>query len=424
MDKIHSEKKQVIDAIRAGHNVFVTGNAGTGKSYLLRLIKKKFANRGLHLTASTGIAAVNIGGVTLHSWAGIGTGNASLHEILRYIGSAKCTKLRRKLRTAKLLAIDEISMISINVLDLLNDLLKTLRANQKPFGGLQVIFIGDFLQLPPINNINFERKFCFESKAWKEANLKTFILNKIFRQSDERLVKLLHNLRIGNITASDLEILMSRMISSRDSLSSPTIIATHNKQVEEINIMHLDKIPMKSILFHMEGEGEKKKLEFLKKNCLAPQTLELKIGAQVMMLKNTLQKLGIINGSIGIIKAFSPKGLPIVEFNNGQIHTIEKEEWSIEEFDQLKQKLVKRAKILQVPLMLAWAITVHKSQGMTLDSIECDLGNAFEEGQIYVALSRVKDLNSLYIKSFRPELIKTNNKVINFYKNAEKALVD
>jgi ATP-dependent exoDNAse (exonuclease V) alpha subunit len=413
-------QKQAVYHTEDGDSIFVSGSAGTGKSFLLQYLKANYSDAGLHITASTGIAAVNVGGQTLHSWAAIGLGNLPAEQIIENLFSAKFSRVRKKLKMAKMLAIDEISMISPSVFDLVNELLKAVRQNDKPFGGLQLLLFGDFLQLPPINKDNQasnDYQFCFQSKAWAELNPKLVILETVFRQSDANFVKLLNNIRLGKINQEDIEILNSRIGLEIDhNAIKPTILCTHNAQVEVINQVELKKIVSNSQSFNAKFSGDSNKIDFLKKNCLAGEKLELKIGAQVMMLKNTYQKDGVINGSLGIIRDFSKKNnYPIVEFNNGTILTISPEIWALEKFDEQKREIIVEAEMSQIPLILAWAITVHKSQGMTLDKVKCDLSKVFADGQIYVALSRVRSLEGLYIDSLDFSRIKTNADIVKFY---------
>ncbi len=414
---LSESQRLAVDEIAKGRNVFITGPAGTGKSFLLNYIKNEYRNNSLHITASTGIAAINVGGQTLHSWAGLGLGNLPLNELLRNICSAKGTHMKKKLRNAKMLAIDEISMISSEIFDLLNNLLKAIRNNPDPFGGLQLILFGDFLQLPPINKNSSELFFCFESEAWREAEIKMITLKEIYRQSDTELINLLNNLRFGNLTKNDIELLKSRYKKEDlDKLFEATILGTHNLQIEKINLTKLRELDATEKTFKAKFEGKTEKIEFLKKNCLAPENLTLKIGSQVMMLKNTYAKEGVMNGSIGIVRAFdNKKGYPVVEFTNGSLITITKEEWCIEKFNENTSKLEVEAMMTQIPLILAWAITIHKSQGMTIEKVRCSLGNAFADGQVYVAISRVKSLQGLFIESFNINNVKANKKVIKFY---------
>lgn len=411
-------QRLAVDKIAQGKNVFITGPAGTGKSFLLNYIKDEYKTKSLHITASTGIAAINVSGQTLHSWAGLGLGNLPLNETLRNILSVKGTHLRKKLRSAKMLAIDEISMISAEIFDMLNNLLKAVRQNNAAFGGLQLILFGDFLQLPPVNRENGEIFFSFESEAWQEAKIETITLKDIFRQSEEDLVNLLNDLRFGELTKYDIELLRSRF--KKEDLNKTfeaTILGTHNIQVERINYSKLSDISSCEKTYKAKFDGKPEKIEFLKKNCIVPEHLTLKIGAQVMMLKNTFAKEGIINGSVGVVRSFdNKKGYPVVEFTNGSVLTITPEEWVVSKFNENTAQIEVEAMMVQIPLVLAWAITVHKSQGMTLEKIRCNLGSAFAEGQVYVAISRVRSLNGLFIESFNINNVKINKKVIEFYK--------
>ncbi len=419
---LSADQKQAVYDIEDGESIFVSGSAGTGKSFLLQYLKANYCDAGLHITASTGIAAVNVGGQTLHSWAAIGLGNLPAEQIIENLLSAKFSRVRRKLKMAKMLAIDEISMISAPVFDLINDLLKTIRQNDQPFGGLQLILFGDFLQLPPVNRdrqMANDYQFCFQSRAWQELNPKMVLLQTVFRQEDNNFVQLLNNIRFGKINENDITTLKSRIgLPEEVSAIKPTILASHNAQVDAVNRLELKKISNNSQNFAAKFSGNSTKIEFLRKNCLANEDLELKVGAQVMMLKNTYQKEGVINGSIGVIKEFSKKSnYPIVEFNNGKILTIAPEIWALEKFDVEKREIIVEAEMSQVPLLLAWAITIHKSQGMTLDKVKCDLSKVFADGQIYVALSRVRSLEGLYIDGLDFNRIKANPEIVEFYSN-------
>ena len=418
-NELSLEQSQVITAFEAGKNILVTGGAGSGKSYLLNLLKRNYGQYGLEITASTGIAAVNIGGSTIHAWSGIGLANLPIDQIVENIFSAKAVRVRRRIKQARALAIDEISMISAEVFEILNQVFQRVRQNNLPMGGIQILLFGDFLQLPPVNRGNNNFNFCFESEAWKKLNLHNFVLEKIFRQSDQKFVKILNNLRFNKLDSTDREALSSRIGAIDKNLAiKPTILTTHNAKVEKINHEELKKIPRQEISSEAKYFGDPYKIEFLQKNCLAPQLLKLKVGAQVMMIKNTYQKEGIINGSLGIIRSFSPKkSYPLVEFANGKILTIAPEDWLIERYDEEKKAVLVEAGVSQVPLVLAWAITIHKAQGLTLDKISCDLSDVFSPGQAYVALSRAKSLEGVFIESINFERITCDENAIGFYKN-------
>lgn len=414
---LSKEKQLVVKSIQQGENVFVTGGAGTGKTYLLNFIKRYFADRNLSVTASTGIAAVNIAGATIHSWAGIGLGNLPVNQIVKNIFSAKFSKIRKRILNTKILAIDEVSMLSTQTLDLISEVLKAVKDNPAPMGGIQTLFFGDFLQLPPVANNNMI-DFCFNSKTWKDLNLEIFNLEEIYRQKDSKLINLLQNLRIGNIGEDEIEILKSRTnIADNNKAIRPTILTSHNNRAHSINQQQLNAIPQEIKTFKADYFGDKKKIELLKKNSIAAEVLTLKVGAQVMMIKNTYQKEGVINGSLGIVKGFSSKkSYPIVEFNNGTRITVKPEEWLIEKFDEKKKELVCEAGVNQIPLIMSWAITIHKSQGLTLDKISCDLSNIFSPGQAYVALSRARSLEGIYISSIDFGRIRADESAVSFYK--------
>lgn len=412
------QQQKIVESYLNGDNVFISGGAGTGKSYLLNYLKKNFSHLGLEITASTGIASINIGGSTIHSFAGIGLANHPIEQILANLKQTKFSKIRKRIIKTKTLAIDEISMISPELLEILDIVFREIRQSKKIFGGLQVLFFGDFLQLPPVNKFNEEISYCFNSKIWEDFNFKNFILTKAFRQSDKDFIDILNNLRFGIVNLNDQKILESRVnIADQNQSIKPTILTTHNDRVERINAKFMQNIANKEFEYKADFSGDLYKIDFLKKNCLAYQVLKLKIGAQVMMIKNTHQKEGVINGSLGIIRDFSPKkNYPIVEFANNKILTISPEEWNLEKFDHDTKTIKIEASISQIPLILAWAITIHKSQGLTLDKISCDLSNVFSPGQSYVAISRVKTLSGLFIESINYNKIIADKNAVNFYK--------
>ena len=421
LSSLSLEQIAVIEAFESGRNIFVTGGAGSGKSYLLNFLKQNYSKFGLEVAASTGVAALNIGGSTIHSWAGIGLANLPIEQIIENLLSVKAAKARRRIRQTRALAIDEVSMISAEVLEILDQVFRAVRQNDKPMGGMQLLLFGDFLQLPPVNAGSSNFNFCFNSKIWEDLDLQSFCLKKIFRQSDEKFVRILQNLRLGQIEESDIEALESRLnAKDKSGAIKPTILTTHNAKVEKINQLELQKIPRVQTSFEAKYFGLPDRIEFLKKNCIAQQCLNLKVGAQVMMIKNTYQKDGIINGSLGIVRDFSvKKSYPIVEFAGGKIMTIGPEEWLVERFDREKNLVVTDAGMTQIPLILAWAMTIHKSQGLTLDKISCDLSDIFTPGQAYVALSRARNLEGVFIESINFKKITANMAAVNFYRNLE-----
>jgi ATP-dependent exoDNAse (exonuclease V) alpha subunit len=416
--QLSEQQKEVVERFESGKNIFVTGGAGSGKSYLLNYLKRNYAKLGFEVAASTGVAALNVGGSTIHSWAGIGLANLPPEQIVDNLLSPRSTKARNRIRRTQALAIDEVSMLSIEVLDILNYVFQQVRQNNQPMGGMQILFFGDFLQLPPVNRNSSQSNFCFNADSWKDLDLEGFVLEKIFRQSDEKFVKILNNLRFGELDEDDVEALQSR-VNAKDNSSAikPTILTTHNMKVEKINQVALQHIPRDETSFEAKYFGLPNKIDFLKRNCIASQLLKLKVGAQVMMIKNTYQKEGVINGSLGIVREFSAKkSYPVVEFAGNKLLTISPEEWLVERFDDKKKVVITDAGMSQIPLILAWAMTIHKSQGLTLDKISCDLSDVFSPGQAYVALSRARSLDGVFIEAINFNKIRADNAAIDFYR--------
>jgi ATP-dependent DNA helicase PIF1 len=412
---LSEEQKEVVYAIEDGLSVFVTGSAGTGKSYLLKYLKKNYAAFNFAITASTGISAVNIQGQTIYSWAGIGLGNMSFEQLKTLISSVKFSQIRKRIKTTKMLAIDEISMIPASVFNLIDQVFRFVRRNNEPFGGMQMVLLGDFLQLPPVDIAN--DKFCIFCESWKELNPKLVKLKNIFRQQDKNIIKTLENIRFGNINNEDINLLNSRINVDIDQSIIPTNLVSHNHQAKNINEYNLNKISEDSVYYEAKFSGNKSKFDFLKKNCLADVNLELKKGCQVMMLKNTYREDGVVNGSLGKVIRFTNKKLPIVEFHNGAVITIDFGEWAIEKYDNESEEMKAEAKMKQIPLLLSWAITIHKSQGMTLDKARCDLSKIFTCGQAYVALSRVRKIEDLYIDNINYNRILADPEIVKFYQN-------
>lgn len=407
------EQQEALDYIRNGRNVLITGSAGTGKSTIL---KKLAEESEIEVAASTGISAVNVGGMTINSWAGLGLGDREPEDIAKDLLDGRTRACKRILK-AKRLAIDEVSMIHANLFELTDKVFRLVRKADVPFGGIQLILFGDFLQLPPVSKERFGKIFAFQSQAWRDAKIKVQMLTQVFRQEDAEFSSALNNVRIGNLTPDVLRILRSRY-RAQDTKEgiSPVIVYTHNADVEAVNNRKLDEMEGKPKVFESIDEGEPGPLETIRKNCLAPAELRLKVGAQVMLLKNVNPLDGLANGSIGKVVSFQPEtGMPVVKFQRGGILTMEVHTWEIKAGDDV---LASRT---QIPLRLAWAITAHKSQGMTLDKIQVHLDKAFEYGQAYVALSRSRTLEGLFIESTKRGCIKAHPDAVNFYTRATLA---
>jgi len=398
-------QKEALDLLKMGKNIYLTGQAGSGKTYLLnKYIKFLKGHRvPVAITASTGIAATHLNGNTIHSWSGIGIKSEISASDLGKI--ARNSQKREKIRDAKVLIIDEISMLHGNRLNLVNKVCKYIRKSSRPFGGLQVILCGDFFQLPPIQEHGDTTiNFAYKSDAWKELEPNICYLDEQHRQLDDSFLRLLNEIRSQEVTEYTFEKLQTRLNKSVSDEFVPTKLYTHNLDVDKINQAELAKIDTPSSIFKMVTKGKKELIETLKKGCLAPEELELKIGASVMFIKNNPSK-GYINGTVGKVIKFSEQGHPIIRTFDGREVTASPVSWPFEE----GEKVI--AEIGQIPLRLAWAITVHKSQGMSLDAAQIDLSKSFAYGMGYVALSRVKSLEGIKLLGINQNALLVNSEV-------------
>jgi ATP-dependent exoDNAse (exonuclease V) alpha subunit len=355
------------------------------------------------VTASTGIAATHINGTTIHSWSGIGIKERLTAYELEALEEKQ--PLYKKWTTTQVLIIDEVSMLHATFLETLDSVAKHMRRNDEPFGGLQVVFTGDFFQLPPVTkNFNGEDDavFAFQSRAWVAAKPVVCYLTEQYRQGNDGLSDVLNAIRDGEITESHYEILEGRV--GKKGHDDYIKLYTHNENVDRINEEAFARVKGEERQYEMITKGKGVILEGLKKNCLADELLTLKIGAKVICIKNA-QDRSYVNGSMGTVVSFNKEGSPVVELVNGKKVTIVADSWKIEEDGKVK------AELQQLPLKLAWAITVHKSQGMTLDNAHVDLSRAFASGQGYVALSRLRSLEGLYLEGFNPQALQISSVV-------------
>ena len=382
--------------LKSGKNVFLTGSAGSGKTYVLNQYIQYLKERRVPVavTASTGIAATHMNGMTIHAWAGIGIRTTLNQNDLVFMHTKKY--LREKLEMAQVLIIDEISMLHKTQLEMVNQVLKFFKKNDRPFGGIQVIFSGDFFQLPPVGvaSENNRDKFAFMAKAWVEAKLNICYLSEQHRQDQSELNNILNEIRKGRVSEQTLSLLKGAANTTFPSGWDAPMLYSHNHDVNRTNNKYLRELKGKMHSFDATIKGNKKLVDLLKNSVRAEEHLYLKAQAKVMFVKNNYEK-GYINGTLGKIVDFSEDNYPIVELLDGQQKTIAPETWAIE--DDMGKSL---ASFEQFPIRLAWAITVHKSQGMTLDAAQVDLSRTFEKGQGYVALSRLKSLDGLKLLGF------------------------
>ena len=387
------QQEKALAILKSGKNAFLTGSAGTGKTYVLNQYIEYLKERKVKVavTASTGIAATHMNGMTIHSWAGIGVKEFITQGNLVSMKSKKY--LKDHLEKVKVLIIDEISMLHKNQINAVDVVLRYFKNNEAAFGGVQVVLCGDFFQLPPIGHQGetSKEKFAFMSEAWVKANMSVCYLTEQFRQSDNELNLILNEIRTTGISEESYQTLKKASENSLDKQKEPTKLYTHNYDVDRINSEHLSKLSGKTKKFKAKTSGNKKLVETLKNSVLAGEQLEFKIGAKVMFVKNDKEHR-YVNGSLGTVLGFTDKGFPSVKLLNGKTITTEIENWAI--MDDNGKTL---ASYNQIPLRLAWAITVHKCQGMTLEAAEIDLSKTFEMGQGYVALSRLKKLENLQL---------------------------
>lgn len=374
----------------SGRNVFLTGSAGAGKTWVLNAFIRYLREHNIPVavTASTGIAATHLNGQTLHSWCGIGIKDRLSPADLKKI-SAK-GHIKRSLEKTEVLIIDEISMLHRRQFELCDLVLRFIRKNDLPFGGLQLVICGDFFQLPPVADRMEENRerYAFMSPAWVASNPVICYLNTQFRQNENnQLNDVLNALRSGNCGMNEISILES---TKTRNWTEGTHLYTHNMDVDAYNQRKLNEIPGDEIHFEAKSKGKQKLVDQLRRSVLAPEKLDVKVGARVMFVKNNYEQ-GYMNGTLGVVKGFTEEeGWPIVQTDDNREIISEDQVWMVE--DENGRSM---ASYIQIPLRLAWAITIHKSQGMTLDSAVIDLSKTFETGQGYVALSRLRNLEGL-----------------------------
>lgn len=379
-----------LEIMLAGESVLLTGPAGAGKTFVLNQFIRLAKADGKHVsvTATTGLAATHLGGTTIHSWAGIGVSDSLAQGFAEHVAKGR----REIIEKTDILIIDEISMLHDYRLDMVDEVCRLVRKKDVPFGGIQIIMSGDFFQLPPINRGDSRAGgFVVNSSVWQELDPTICYLAEQHRQDDEALLEILNALRAGDVRRHHAEKLLERIEAVPDVETIMTELHTVNIDVDTLNEKELEKLDGDELFYTQTTTGSDNYVENLQRSVLAPATLRVKKGALVMAVKNSLDRK-YVNGSLGIVIEFeSATEYPVVEFKNGRTVTMQPDTWELRDGDK------KRASITQIPLRLAWAITVHKSQGMTLDSARIDLRKAFVEGMGYVALSRVKNLESLYL---------------------------
>ncbi len=403
-------QEQAFLIMKTGVNIYLTGSAGSGKTYLLNKYIRYLESHDIPVavTASTGIAATHMNGMTIHSWSGIGIRNFLDERGLSELEDKKY--LWKRFEKARVLIIDEVSMLHASQLEMIEKVCRRFKRNDKPFGGLQVILSGDFFQLPPISKIGNENEsgMIFNSKSWQILNPAVCYLEEQHRQIDNELTEILNMIRSNNIGEKHFDQLRSRIGAKLKNGTKATKLYTHNINVDDINNIELGLINSEEKIIQMTSSGPEPLVDLLKKSCLAHEKLKLKIGAEVMCIKNNFEE-GYVNGSRGKVIGFEKEsGNPIIELYNGKKISLKPELWAIEEDGKIK------ASLSQIPLRLAWAITIHKSQGMSLDNAEIDLTRSFSYGMGYVALSRVRSLDGISLVGFNAEALLVDPDILEF----------
>src|SRR3989344_5830039 len=423
-------QEQALTILKSGANVFLTGEPGSGKKHTINQYVAHMRSCGIEpaITASTGIAATHIGGYTIHSWSVIGVRRDLTPYDIDRIGQNR--NVVRRIANAQILIIDEVSMLSARVLSMIDAVCREIRRNARPFGGLQTILVGDFFQLPPVSRREededaqesfspqaHKEQFAFFSPVWNTLNPLVCYLSEQHRQEDAVFLEFLSAIRRATIAESHRELLRTRY--SAKPKTGITQLYSHNVGVNEINDAELAKLVGDVKTFEMTSRGPEKLIASLKRGCLSPELLSLKIGARVMFTKNDITTHRYVNGTLGIVMGFADTGYPVVKTNSGRTILAEPDEWHIEDGGRVL------ARVIQIPLRLPWAMTVHKSQGMSLDAAHMDLSDTFEYGQGYVALSRVRTLSGLSLAGLNQRALEVHPenlaKDVGFRNAAQKA---
>jgi len=399
---------QALSVLLSGANVFLTGPPGAGKTYVLNDFIARAQHRGKNVavTASTGIAATHLNGTTIHSWSGLGIRDGLTPHDIEWLKNNAA--LQKRYNTTDILVIDEISMLHGTRLDMVNQAAKILRENDAAFGGMQVVLVGDLFQLPPVTRDSEVLDFAHLSQAWQELDPKICYITEQHRQTTENdpLLELLTAMRAGELTEEHGVLLTSRQLDTPHDIVV-TRLYTHNLDVDAINQRHLVALNANSKTYHMSSKGAAARVERLKQSVLAPEALQLKTGAEVMFVANNFGE-GFANGTRGQVVDFHGHWPVVRLYNSERLIIVQPHTWSQTEDGRV------RAEVSQLPLRLAWAITIHKSQGMSLDAAEIDLSQAFTPGMGYVALSRVRSLDGIYLRGLNRMALQLHPAIFTF----------
>jgi len=417
--ELSDTQRNAFSKFRSGESMLILGSAGTGKTRLVKefykYVKRNDETKTMYITSTTGISAYNIGGITINSFMGIGTGDASIEVLLKRLRYK--ISIKDRIRRTDILVIDEISMMSASIFEKIDVIFQTLRKSKLPFGGIQLILTGDFLQLETIfSNPNDDNRFIIESQLFKKMFAKsTVVLKENFRQrSDNKYIDILMRIRRSEQTEVDVSHLRERLLKRGEQKGDIVHLVSSNRKAQEINTERLGSINSPESYYETVciKTGDKDTCEVLQKELQSQfsqrgiETVALRKGCRVLLIKNLDVTNGLVNGSIGTVEDLFTDGVR-VKFDNGVVQIVNKVEWEIELDNS-------RVVLRQIPLMLSYSITIHKSQSLSLDNAVLDLADCFCNHMVYVALSRVRSLSGLYLKSFNPKKITVNPKLLEF----------
>ncbi len=396
---LSKQQEKIFKNVLSGKNILVTGSAGTGKSHLLNALRDYLGIK-LTITSTTGISAINVGGITLHSFLGLKNNLKTLKDTV----NAALAISKKRIRNLEYFAIEEISMCDAFLFELTNHIFQVARNNTKPFGGVKIILFGDFLQLPPVSDVGF----AFETDAFTDGNFEINVLQKSFRQSNEDFYRILQECRQGQLSFNGLNLLKTREVDEFPDENIIRLFAT-NKIVDNWNKTKFNKLDTPIQTYIAEYWFSDTRYSKCFDSGLIESELQLRIGARVILCKNLNTEEGLINGLCGNVVNLCGTNTVVVEFDNGLIVNINPHKWET----TVEGKII--ASRIQIPLRLAYAITIHKSQGQTLTEACIDFSNIFAPGQAYVALSRLTSLDGLYCKGISRSKFFVNKKANNFY---------
>jgi ATP-dependent exoDNAse (exonuclease V) alpha subunit len=415
-----TQTEELIEKIKDGKNLFVTGPAGTGKSTIIRALKDHFGSK-LAVTSTTGVSALNIGGGTIHSFSGIGI-QTSIQAIPVITAAINWGKVRSRIKSTKIIVVDEISMFRPDQLQLVDHVFRDATGKDEPFGGKTMVFVGDFLQLPPVTKNREVIQSLFDCSTWREAKIEPIHLFKIHRQKDPEFLKHLISLRFGWCLPETDAFFRSRCFEESQIETDTLRFLGTNAEAEQFNERNFQALPGEPKTYRASTYGSEWDLKQLKQSVLAQEVLQLKVGARVMFLSNYKPEGGDfvwVNGSLGTVVDFKLKN-PIVKIDEtGQTVTVERHVWSKRDWQDREL-----AAFEQIPLKLAYGVTIHKSQGLTLDKAVIDCARIFADGQAYVALSRVKSREGLFLLNWNPRLVKADPRAVQYYLDSMEAAND